>query len=368
MLRRTFFPKLDLIDVKVKPNSKEVDTDETAQLLQDTVAHLIAELTGKPFQLETSVASDGFFSVQISRSKSVEIPSYIMSVDVGVFRWIYDSLYFVLSNNNVFHGIGKSVGTFDIPTLEVPNWTSLDLAMSNSASEVFFDLERMDLHNFLYNVCLSFILRHEIRHIANGHVGYLLNRSVPLFFENSSNGLSFIDSQTLEMDVDSCVFAGFLEGFINDENHSAMMPEVLRDSRGKMMTCLFCIQFLFYCLPSRKVKSKEHASNGSHPNSFMRYFFCFTTGVSLLEEKYPHLLNEFTELARDNFTVFLDNLSEMGCVDINRIIEDQSWTLSEEGMEYSNQIWKNWDNIAPKLEEFAYLKLAPFRTDSLNDQ
>ena len=68
MLRRTFFPKLDLIDVKVKPNSKEVDTDETAQLLQDTVAHLIAELTGKPFQLETSVASDGFFSVQISRS------------------------------------------------------------------------------------------------------------------------------------------------------------------------------------------------------------------------------------------------------------------------------------------------------------
>lgn len=265
----------------------------------------------------------------------------------------------MLSNNEIFHGLGNAYGKFTLPTLEVPTWNSLDVAIANNQEEVQFDMARMDLHNFLYNVCLSFIMRHEIRHIANGHVGYILDKNRPFFFENSGNGLSALDSQTLEMDVDSCVFAGLLEGFLVDKEHVSMMPEELQDQRGKMMTCLFCIQFLFYCLPSNKVGNRAEASRASHPNACLRYFFCFSTGISLLQEKYPELLEEFSELNENNFGSFLSNLAGMGLIDEAKIIADQEWTLSDDGIAYAHEIWNNCDNWIPKLEKYAYLKLAP---------
>lgn len=102
---------------------------------------------------------------------------------------IYDGLYVVLSNNQVFAGFGQPFGQFNIPTLNVPDWNSLDIVMSVH-DEVYFDAERNNLHTFLYHLCLSFILRHDIRHIANGHIDYLTTTLKPLFFENSKNGLS----------------------------------------------------------------------------------------------------------------------------------------------------------------------------------
>jgi hypothetical protein len=42
-----------------------------------------------------------------------------------------------------------------------------------------------------------------------------------------------------------------------------------------------------------------------------------------------------------------------------KIIVDQEWTLSDDGIAYAHQIWNNWDNWIPKLKKYAYLKLAP---------
>lgn len=141
MLKRHFFPRLYIpgFDVRTKPNSKEVDIEKTKQPLQDTVAYLIAELTGEPFQLNTTVTDYSFFSANISKHHSQDIPTYSMSVDVVVFRWIYDALYVVLSNNKIFHGLGSAYGKFSIPTLGVPTWDSLDIAMASNEEEVYFD-------------------------------------------------------------------------------------------------------------------------------------------------------------------------------------------------------------------------------------
>ncbi|WP_131537888.1 hypothetical protein [Pedobacter nototheniae] len=360
MLKREALPRFDIpgFGVCLKPDSSAVSKEKSEKYLEDTVAFLISELVGEAFALETNIEQEGNFSIRISKIPSPDLPTYSMTVDEGVFRWIYDALYVVLSNNNVFAGLGMSTEEFKIPTLEVPNWYSLDIAMACFEKQVLFDAARMDLHNFLYNVILSFILRHEMRHIANGHIGYLLNNKRDTFNENTNNGLSALDSQTMEMDVDSCVFAGLLDGFLANPDHKSMMPVELQDERGMLMTCLFTIQFLFYCLPSRKVSNLQDAQKNGHPNAFLRYFFCFTSGLSLLKDKYPSLTDQFAELGSTNFHTLLGNLHGMGLVDLDKIEADQQWTLSAEGMAYADSIWNNWDNWIPKLQSFCYLRLA----------
>ncbi len=211
----------------------------------------------------------------------------------------------------------------------------------------------------MYQLCLSFIIRHEIRHIANGHIGYLKNKLYPLFYENSKNGLAPIDSQTLEMDVDSCVFAGLMEGLLKDTLQRSIVPEELQDERGVFMSLLFCIQFLFYCMPSRKVSSMSDIETNSHPNAYLRYFFCFTSGLSLLQEKYPQYVELFGSLHRDNFWEFINNLKEQKLIDEEKVKQDHNWSMSDEGMAYAYKIWNNWNNWIPRLQSFAFLKLAP---------
>ena len=98
--------------------------------------------------------------------------------------------------------------------------------MANN-DDVLFDADRMTLHNYLYTLCLSFIIRHEIWHIANGHVDYLRSQLCELFYEHSNNTLSPLDNQTLEMDADSCVFAGLLAGLLTDTTQKEQIPEEL---------------------------------------------------------------------------------------------------------------------------------------------
>jgi hypothetical protein len=319
---------------------------------------LITELVKDQFKLTVQITEKNTFSISITGMPNEEYKSYWINVDIGLLRMLYDGLYVVLSNNSIFSGLGRAFGQFDIPTLELPDWNSLDLAMANN-DDVYFDVDRNNLHAFLYHLCLSFIIRHEIRHIANGHIDYLTNKLQPLFYENSKNGLDPIDSQTLEMDVDSCVFVGMIDGLLNHSFQRSKIPEALQDDRGIFMSLLFSIQFLFYCMPSRKISGLSDIESSSHPNSYLRYFFSYTAGLSFIQANYPNYVEVFLELHKNNFWEFVNNLSEKKLVDFNRIMQDYNWSVSEEGFSYANKIWDNWNNWIPKLQPFAYLKLAP---------
>lgn len=346
------------IEIKIKLNSTSVSSVEWTQRIEKTIKRLIKELVHDKFKLIARITQENAFAISISAVPDLEIKCYQFTVDIGLFRMLYDGLYVILSNNNVFGGLGTSYSQFDIATLEVPDWNSLDLAMANS-NDVLFDEDRVELHEFLYELCLSFIIQHEIRHIANGHIDYLREKSYPLFYEHSKNGLDPLDSQTLEMDVDSCVFAGILDGLLKYSTHKNRMPEILQNERGIFMSALFCIQFLFYCMPSKKVSSISQIETNSHPNAYLRYFFCFTTGLSYLQDNYPEYVEIFGNLHKDNFWQFIDNIPEKDIDKMEKIRQDYEWSISEEGFEYANRIWNNWDKWIPILQPFAYLELAP---------
>ncbi|RYE17837.1 MAG: hypothetical protein EOP45_15075, partial [Sphingobacteriaceae bacterium] len=197
--------------MNILPNSEDVTSIESQQHFVKIVDSLLVELVGDGFELKTSIENNGNFKISISGLPSESKKVYRVNYDISLFRMIYDVLYVVLSNNKLFPGVGYSSDVFDIPTVEVPSWVTLDAAMSAN-EPIYFDEERKELHTYIYMLCLHFMVRHEIRHIANGHIGYLLSGNVNEFVEGFNNKLSPIDNQTIEMDVDSCVAVGFIAG------------------------------------------------------------------------------------------------------------------------------------------------------------
>lgn len=338
-------------------NSAEVATAGSQNDFKNIIFFLIKELLEEPFDLEAQIDDSNNFDISITGRMVENKKSYRINFDVGLFRMIYDVVYVLLSNNRFFPGLGTSSGEYRIPTIEQPDWNSLDLAMANN-DPVYFDPERKELHTFIYTLCLHFIARHEIRHIANGHIGYLVKQRDSKFSERSGNGLSSLDSQTWEMDVDSCVFAGIVHGFMSLPRHLEFVPEKLRSKAGIFKSIFFVLKVLFYCLPSKKVSSLKEIQNSSHPNSTLRYFFSFTAGLSYMQDEYPEDVELFGSIYKDSWGDFM-LLHEQGLLDYQRFWSDYEWSMSEEGFSYANTIWNNWNPWIPKLLPFAYLKLAP---------
>jgi len=360
MKKRPILFDIKGLEARIKLDSSRLDTVEYHKKFEGAVKQLIKEIVGDKFQLKANVTRENTFSISISAlPANGGTKNYQINFDVGLFRMLYDGLYILLSNNNTFSGMGISHLKFDIPTLNVPDWNSLDLAMANN-EDVHFSAKRVTLHSFLYDLCLSFIIRHEIRHIANGHVDYLLsNNNVALFFENSSNGLNYLDSQTLEMDVDSCVTAGILDGLLNNELQKEQIPDELKGTREIFICVLFCLQFLFFCMPSVKITHQKNTTKNTHPNSSLRHFFCFTTAIGYLQDNFPEYVDLFVTLNKENFWEFIMGLPDANGLDISKIEKDFEWTHSDEGVAYADKVWDNWNNLKPLLEKYAYLKLAP---------
>lgn len=339
-------------------NSNEVVSDESQQYFLRIVDFLIAELLGEDFELKTNITNNDNFRISITGLPSREKKIYRINYDISVFRMLYDTIYVTLSNTKFFPSIGKSSGVFSIPTIEVPSWGLLDAAMSNNAP-IFFDDERKELHEFIYTLCLHFIVRHEIRHIANGHIDYLLSRTANEFVEGFANGLTAIDSQTIEMDVDSCVAVGFLNGFLNIPNQLNHIPSKLHDNESIFESFLFALKIIFFCLPSKKISSIKEAELSSHPNSTLRYFYSFTAGLSYLQDNNPDLFDLFGKTYQRTWS-FFEILSEQKIMNTDRVWNDYNWSMSDEGQRHANRIWNNWNQWIPKLEPYSTLKLAPF--------
>lgn len=342
--------------MNILPNSKEVLSEEHQLHFLKIVDFLISELHGSEFELKTKIINEGNFRISISALPPTTKKVYRINYDISIFRYLYDVIYVILSNPKFFSNIGNTSGTFSIPNIEVPRWELLDAAMANN-NPIYFDENRKELLDFIYTLGLHFIVRHEIRHIANGHIDYLLNRTNEEFVEGNTNGLDTIDSQTLEMDVDSCVSVGFLNGFLNIPDQLKHIPTSLHDIESIFESYLFAQKIIFYCLPSIKVSSTQEAEAYSHPNSTLRYFYSFTAGLSFLEEN-PELEELFGRTFQRTWS-FFEILSEQKIMNIDRVWKDYNWTWSDEGQNHANRIWTNWNKWIPKLEPYATIKLAP---------
>ena len=116
-------PKFNIpgYELRIKLNSAEVFSPEKLSAFENTMNKLIGELVNEDFHLSTEIRNSNVFSINIRALPNQHVKAYKISLEVGIFKWIYDCLYIVLSNNNLFHGFGNSYSRFYIPTLNVPD-------------------------------------------------------------------------------------------------------------------------------------------------------------------------------------------------------------------------------------------------------
>ena len=114
------------MELKIKLNSAEARRKGKLEI-GETINVLLAELITDEFAATVTIKEENDFSISVSRIPNPNVKSYLVTVDIGVFKMLYDGLYVVLSNNSIFSGFGHSFGQFEIPTLEVPNWNTLEL-------------------------------------------------------------------------------------------------------------------------------------------------------------------------------------------------------------------------------------------------
>lgn len=348
--------------VTIKLNSDSELTEEKLQQFSALCSTFLQQGIIGIFSMNIHITQYNSFKISVSTSF---IPPYVdfhglrafnLFFDKAVIRFLYDLFYLVLSDMSFFPELGNTTGKVNISTLRTDNGLLFDIPV-NYEDDIYFDQTRKELHDFIYTIAKQFIILHEAYHILNGHTSYLLYKGNELYEEGQFNSLSPLDSQTLEMDADSCAFAALLKILINPLNRH-LIPGFLQ-SEERILDCLvFVATNLFMCLPFNRVANVNDFLKSSHPNAAMRLDICFDVGFIVLERK-PELLSFYKESIKKYYNETIANLINKSIIPVEYTLSDIINMNTKEAEEHRIMILKNWNKWIPLLTEFAYVKLTP---------
>jgi len=138
----------------------------------------IAAPAGWYFELD----ANEFKCQVINVGRSVVGPEYFefrvhqeIRISDGVPKLIYDLLKIILSDNDLFPGVGKSNRRVTVQNIFLPNYKIYDLASPN-IEDPELDEERTKLLELSYMMVLTFLFTHEATHITDGHMSYFFSK------------------------------------------------------------------------------------------------------------------------------------------------------------------------------------------------
>lgn len=344
-------------EMEIQLNSQEAVTEDQQRKFIARGSHFMSPRMTGIYALLFDITEFNALKIEIKTVISEgEFKAFHINYDKAVLRFIYDLFYVILSDQTFFPKYGVTSGKVEISPLEIDNPIIFDIPI-NPDQDVFFDEERKRLHEFCVFIAEEFVIRHEAYHVLNGHTNYLLKQHIKKYKEGNLNSFTSLDSQTLEMDADSCSFASLLASF-SDKVNAEHIPSFLDNAEKLYEVLVFTIISIFTCLPFGRLKSTKDLYNTSHPNARMRISFCIETGKAYTS-KYPHLYDSYLKVA-DAVTIdTIVKLIDRNIVPKEVVINDIIIGESVEGEVRRIDILRNWNNWIPKLEDICYARLAP---------
>lgn len=312
--------------------------------------------------------NDGFFfsaryekkdtrGMRISQTKYNDFSILIRENDLN---FIFNYLYVILSDKMIFPNIGNCSHLMKINSFDYGHNHSNDLNFDiDETGRSKFDSNRRILHEFLLEIAIRLLLFHECRHLINGHNGFLNSLGI----DNSTDGikkglLTNLDLHTLEMDADSIAIQDLIKN-INSKNSKLVIPYDLNNKDGILKSILFVSFILFKILPHKHYQSIEDIKKSTHPSSSFRFGMLTVTLEAYLRQ------NDYNDLALKLDSYIVETI-QMFSTSIKKIsneifdIEEIIMFYSDKGLEYLNEVVYNWNFLKPKLENFAFAKLAPY--------
>lgn len=296
--------------------------------------------------------------------------AYFIGIFTGAHWLIQDMFYKMFSTKSILPHLGNSSIESDEKKTLNAIITDFGISMDFNENNIVYPLD--DLRYFYATAYASFVIQflilHEIGHIVRGHNGYLsslINGFVWSEVEgsvNKSHGITFLDSQTLEMDADSFALnqsflasANFIDNPSLWDKQNPQLNLLYRNFPNALEHWTFAIYSFFRLLGFNEI-NLEKARQRSHPPPAIRMGMLCGNIESLLhywkipdKEKIMSCIVESTIRAEKSFTDITFHNNQYG-------LFAESYIL---GKGYMFEIANNWNNVRPLLEPFAFGELPP---------
>lgn len=340
------------------------------QSLKDMSAHL--SNNGRKFEIHCAYKADDILNASASKYND----EYFLLVNIGIKFRMAPLFSALLSHSQIFTEIGNPDD--EIPVVDnnlTLLQTGLDIASFPDPPK---NMERKILASELAFIAEFLVIQHEMGHIINGHLDFLLDDGGPDSSIDEINNLAFQKfggkiSQTLEYDADCYAIQTLLnfflsKGHVSDGNatFSVLRDDVEISEVGKLLKKIVFASYIYF-----RIIHEHHDSifgtfpaaelgeiqNRSHPPAFFRNYITYNMVSSVLSRGF-----------RIDETQFISNI-EKGFIEaeaawrlvtgsiIDNPFSGIYWTSSESLLKKYNS---EWDSIKLNVGKFNWAgRLAP---------
>lgn len=277
--------------------------------------------------------------------KASPFDPYIFSINTNLLERYKNYLKVYLSHPDIFPGFGSANKPLIVSSAHFDDNDSLQEELEKM-EPFYFDEMRGELYDFLSELLCKILVVHECFHIVNGHLDYICDMKQKHFetHENYQTDISIIDWQTLELDADSCCVCHIM--------HELRRLKELKKGKQTLSSdyqFVYSIQLIFFIIlnceaVNRKLsgyKDKKHPIESARLNIISGTLHDYGYQQQTLDS-FGQVLSECSSIIMKAFGQVHGNLF-LGMI--------------KEIIEYNGQIIKNWKNVRPLLEPFAYAEL-----------
>jgi hypothetical protein len=295
--------------------------------------------------------------------------NYFIGINIGTYFLLLDIFNRMLSSKEILTEFGNVSEESDNVKIFDPQITDARIfymAKEPPAPVAPKNPVRYYLAQLLTAYSIKYLLLHEYAHIIFGHLDFLNSQNnsfecSELTYNNFKNGIDPLTSQILELDADSyAIYTAIKEILVLQENSSLIKDELLpfyKDLSTAIKVWLFAVYTLFR-LFGNSVPKVEDLKKLSHPPSGIRQHILFATSYSVFETKpetkfleiIPNLCVETMKEAESAF-------QKISIKKLNS--EALAFAYKKESFDHVTFLMKHWNNVRPKLEQYAYGNLAP---------
>jgi hypothetical protein len=253
----------------------------------------------------------------------------------------------------------------DLPTVGV----GTDAGLLGSSEIMGFmpkDSARFGYAAELMDVALTFIICHEIFHIANGHVDYLdAEYGLPVLSELGwmpGTPAGNLDLQTMEMDADGCATGRMMGQFRRWVDKEGVNTRPQKDFHSFLdqtfHTHEFAISSVFRLFGDSRFTGVE-PSGGSHPPPRVRQMMFMSTGATYMLGKWVADLAPLYSAAGWRAVADVER-AFVTVTGLPLATEGLKEAWSGGGMAYSQKLLDHWQaTLRAKLSSYAYSPLPP---------
>lgn len=296
--------------------------------------------------------------------------AYFIGINIGAYYLLNDIFSRMLSCPTILEEFGDSSKEIKPRPLFNAQITDLTTLLNSKEEDVLINLpkdhQRLYFSQFLTSTAMKFLFLHEYGHIANGHLDlkFSLDKSTSFYEINNfkhTDTISALDLQTLEMDADCyAVCKGIIEILDLNKNCDSISEPFIKDFFGSLDKCIylwvFAVYTFFRIFGFRKCSVCELESY-THPPIGLRQHFVITTLDAFFDKNKIAFRSELLETWKKTIIGVekaFEEISEQG-YDVSQF----RFAMKNEVFEHGRKIMRNWNNIRPMLQNYAFCELAP---------